>query len=642
MCGIAGIWNDKGLEQEKLERLTHALAHRGPDQYNFFTGDEGRLGLGHRRLSILDLSEAGRQPMKSPRKNLTIAFNGEVFNFVELRLELEAKGFHFQTNTDTEVILAAYECWGSDALDRFNGMWAMAIWDEDEKSLFLARDRFGIKPLYYFSEEGHLVFASETQAFWKMGGLERRIDERLLNFALQHPNDLDGRGLTIFKKIYQLLPGHFMMVRPGEKPHQKRWYNILDKKERVETDYKGQKEQFLELFEDACRIRLRADVNIATALSGGVDSSAVFSMVHKLGNDAGKLDRLPGDWQKAFVATFPGTPVDERRFAETVVDHFAAQAEYLVPKYEELPDKLRESTRLFDAISSTPILSISPVYQAMREQGITVSLDGHGVDEMLYGYKQMVHDALAYYHGLGQMDRVEEIGKVLTGLEAEEKRRAFWENFEVQYLKAGRFSRLMGGIKQRVRSFTQSREENLAFNHELWTDPADLAYIEGLVPSEEAYNFASETSLDQMVYTQFFQTTLPALLRNFDRASMFSGVEIRMPFMDYRLVEYAFNLPMSSKLGGAYTKRILRDAMRGIMPEPNRIRTYKVGVGAPIVHWLSGPLQDMAQTVLHDSDFQKMGPWKMEAFEDEAWKGKNAHLFWRCMNAYLIQENPLK
>ncbi|MCI4670284.1 MAG: asparagine synthase (glutamine-hydrolyzing) [Bacteroidia bacterium] len=637
MCGIAGIWNQGGFEQQLLEKLTHALAHRGPDQYNFFSGDEGKLGLGHRRLSILDLSEAGRQPMTSPRKKLTMVFNGEVFNFVELKAQLEQKGFSFSTNTDSEVILAAYEYWGIDCLKKFNGMWALAIWDEDEKSLFLARDRFGIKPLYYYQDDARLLFASESQAFWRMGGIPRKIDEKLLNFALQRPNELDGRGLTIFEDIFQLLPGHFALLRPGERMVQKRWYNILEERIEVNENYPEQQEKFRELFEDACRIRLRADVNLATALSGGVDSTAVFSMVHKLGKGKVGLDRLPEDWQKAFVATFPGTPVDEKRFAEKVVAHFNSQAEYLVPNHQELPSKIVSTTKLFDAISSTPILSITPVYAAMREQGIAVSLDGHGVDEMLYGYRQMVYDALSYYNALGRKDQVGEIGKVLTQLEAEEKRADYWNNFEQQYLKGGRLSAVLGKVKQRILSFGGNKNVEAPVESPIWSESIDWDYIESKIPKADLYNFSSKNSLDQLVYTEFFQTTLPALLRNFDRASMFSGLEIRMPFMDYRLVEYAFSLPMESKLGGGFTKRILRDSMKGIMPEEIRTRTYKLGVGAPIVNWLSGPMKEMAQDVLHSQDFQESPFWKMAAFENGAWQGKHAKLFWRTLNAHLIQ-----
>jgi asparagine synthase (glutamine-hydrolysing) len=281
MCGITGIWNFDGndIPKEKLKSFNDSLSHRGPDGDGLYIDSVSHIGLGHRRLSILDLSERGAQPMSYLNGRYQIVYNGEVFNFIELKNELLALGYTFASDTDTEVIIAAYDAWGTSALLKMNGMWAFAIWDMQKKELFIARDRFGIKPLYYNFRPGvSLAFASETIAFDSLDGFKKEFDEKLLSYAVQKPFNLEGYGYTIYKGIYSLLPGHYAVIRSEDKKiHQKRWWNTLDNKIQVPDTYEKRVKLFRDMFINSCNLRLRSDVSIGTALSGGVDSSAVYS-----------------------------------------------------------------------------------------------------------------------------------------------------------------------------------------------------------------------------------------------------------------------------------------------------------------------------------------------------------------------------
>ncbi|NNK81183.1 MAG: asparagine synthase (glutamine-hydrolyzing), partial [Flavobacteriales bacterium] len=544
MCGISGIWNKKEkLEERHLIRFNDRLEHRGPDGFGTQLFDE-HLGLAHRRLSILDVSESGAQPMKDISGRYYITYNGEVFNFLELREELEKKGHRFISESDTEVILSAFVEWGVDAFHRFNGMWALAIWDNISKELILSRDRFGIKPLYYLDTSSLFAFASETNAFTSLHGFERRPHPQRLQICIEDTYALEGRGYTIYDGIYQLLPGHYIRLKEGESPRQKRWYHIENSSSSIPSDYGDQVLKFKDVFLTSCKLRMRSDVPIATALSGGVDSTAVYSMVHHLmkSKDA---RRVPQDWQRAFVAVFPETSQDETEYAESAVAHTGGKAVYLDPRQGNLVEDLIRTTRHFDGISGTPILALMTVYKGMNENGVKVSLDGHGVDEMLYGYRNMVYAALNHHKWHGSKKDSVSVAAVLSQLydpdQAESKLIEFTRDIENAF-------KIRSGFKAKIKKMIRKARP----------EPIEIKASDFLVSlSDKPYDFSDKNAFDRMVYNEFFLDTLPSLLRNFDKAAMMNGVEIRMPFMDYQLVEYAFGLPFQSKIGNGFTKRIL-------------------------------------------------------------------------------------
>lgn len=631
MCGISGIWNLDGrpVSEEVMTIFNDSLFHRGPDMGKVVKPLDN-LALGHRRLSILDTSESGIQPMQDRSGRYSIVLNGEVFNFIELRTELESLGHSFSTKTDSEVALAAFIQWGRGAFDRFNGMWAMAVWDAEERTLVLCRDRFGIKPLYYYQSADLFAFASETKAFKRLEGFERNVSRRLLRYAMKDNYLLEGQGYTIFEDILQLLPGHTMTVREGIVGEQKRWYDIREEVPKVPVTYNEQVELFKEIFSDACRLRMRSDVTMATALSGGVDSTAVYSMVHHLMEHGEDVLRVPKDWQRAFIATFPGTDKDERIWAERALNSYSGIGVFIEPSYNDLPEQVLQSTLDFDGISSAPIWALTDVYRAMHQHGVTVSLDGHGVDEMLYGYRWMVYDGMVHHIWKGTTEDAKRSIDVLVELYPPELRDEKRSRFQSDLDSAIRTRRSAGfRLKQQMKSL---------FPKESRDDDYGLPAL-----SDRPYSFKHEGALEEQVFEQFFLKTLPTLLHNFDFASMRSGIEIRMPFMDYRLVEYAFALPYSSKVGGGYTKRILRDALKGVMPEENRTRTFKVGLGAPTKDWLAGPLNEWMGDVISSQSFQdaalcsKKDCSDMEArLRSKQWNDADAAQDWLRLNAALL------
>jgi asparagine synthase (glutamine-hydrolysing) len=629
MCGISGIYNlnNTPVSIEKLKRFTDSMIHRGPDGAGYELFDNETLGLGQRRLSILDLSIDGKQPMSYANGRYWITYNGEIFNFIEVREELQQLGHAFKSDTDTEVILAAYAQWGKACLDKFNGMWAFAIWDEQEKTLFLARDRFGIKPLYYVHRPNHFfAFASETRAFKHLEGFRREIDEELLQLNLKDSYALEGLGYTPFKDILQILPGHCMTInRDKESIQQKRWWHIDDHLHKeIPQTLEAQAEQFYELFRDACRIRLVSDVPVATALSGGLDSSSVYSVVYDILQKE-TLERVNKDSQRAFSAIFPGLPQNEKEYADAAASFVRGNITYIETDFTNLSKQIEIDTELCDFISTGPITAVSAVYKGMRENGITVSMDGHGVDEMLYGYRDMVYNLFNDSLYKGNSQRRDEIKKVLVETYHPDNRKDLFnrleKNIEMEsgFISSGK--RFVKGIARKLlRPETEQRLSYLPFKM-----PKSLG---------EPYDFSKKPFEERMVYHEFFEHCLPALLRDFDRAAMMNSIEIRMPFMDWRLVTYVFSLPTSSKIGQGFTKLLLREAMKGKMDESVRTRTFKVGIGSPVEFWFNGNLKEWVLDTVKDSQQKEE---LLNAYKTGGLSTNQVRNTWLGMNVDLIK-----
>jgi asparagine synthase (glutamine-hydrolysing) len=588
MCGIAGIWHLDGtaVTEQKLKIFTDSMANRGPDGSGYTLLENNTLGLGHRRLSILDLSDLGKQPMVSEDGRYTITYNGEVFNFGEIKAELETLGYKFKSNTDTEVILAAWDKWGIQTLDKFNGMWAIAIWDELRKELTLCRDRFGIKPLYYLHIPGKiLAFASETRAFKYLEGFQRSLDKTYLDLQVAGI-PIVGSGHSIFQNIKQILPGHYAVVSANTPFLQKRWWHISNHLHtHIPKTFREQTEYFYELFKDACRLRLISDVPIGTALSGGLDSSSVYSMVHHLLHTE-TFERSHKNNQQAFVATFPGLAMDERKYAEEAVAFTGGPVTYLEQDETNLPDRVAADTVMFDAVSTAPITSIAGIYEGMKKNGISVSLDGHAVDEMMYGYRDMLYRLYHHYFETGSVERALTLSEIILSSYAESDR-----------------ERVEGNLNL-IRDISKNPIRKLKYKLGILfkNKPKDsLETHPRLLGLGEDYQLGQMPYPERLLYFETFVNSLPTILRDFDRAGMMHGVEIRMPFMDWRLVTYLFSLPTEAKIGGGFNKRILREAMKGKMAEGIRQRTFKVGIGSPIEHWANGPLKEWMLDMLSSS-----------------------------------------
>jgi asparagine synthase (glutamine-hydrolysing) len=592
VCGIAGVWhfNGESLSMEKLVRFTDSIQERGPDGSGYELFENGTLGLGHRRLSILDLSEAGKQPMSYLEGRYHITYNGEVFNFSDLKKELEQKGYSFRSDTDTEIILAAYDAWGIDCLNRFNGMWAFAIWDSREKQLFMARDRFGIKPFYYSLQPGKmLAFASETRAFKKLTGYTRNLDEKMVKLQADGAR-IHGSGYTIFKDIYSILPGHYAIVKKDGVLAQKRWWNIENHLwNSVPKTLEEQAEQYYELFEDACKIRLVSDVKVATALSGGLDSSSVYSVVNRL-LKKGNLNRVPEDSQKAVVVTFPGLENDERAFAEKAIEYTGGDALFLPQVYPNLAEQITKDTIMFDGLNPSPITAISGLYRGMRQNGVTVSLDGHGVDEMLYGYRDMLYNLFQHYYKTRDLQNADMVRNVIIPTCPDHDQQRVLANLNM-LMKQARSP--LSGLKAIAKKLLGRQG----------FDRTEYSNSSVLKPIGEQYDFAQLGYPDRVVFNETFIETLPDIFRNFDLAGMMNSVEIRMPFMDWRLVTYQFSLPIQSKIGKGYNKLVLRESMKGRMAEEIRLRRLKIGISSPVAQWFRDELKDWTLDIIHSQIF---------------------------------------
>lgn len=633
MCGISGIWNLNGkrLQQEELRSFNDTLIHRGPDDSGYFMSTTEAIGMGHRRLSILDLSTDGQQPMSYENARYYISYNGEIYNFLELKQELEGLGHSFRTKTDTEVVLASFAQWGKDSLKKFNGMWAFAIWDEQKRELFLSRDRFGIKPLYYsFEKQDQFAFASETIAFQKLVGFKKSINSDNLRRSISDHSSIEAFGKTIFNGIQQLKPGHSLSVNKEKQIEIVQWWKTHENLPEVPNNYEDQVAEFQRLFRDSCKLRMRSDVSLASALSGGLDSSSVYCTLNDLKKESNQLDRLPPNWQKAFVGVFPGTQVDEQKYAEEVIKYTQGDAQFVPPNYSNLIEDIESSTRQFDGISGTPIICLTNIYQAMRSNGITVSLDGHGVDEMLYGYRNSVRKAI--YASLGSNNsRTQDLKNTYLDLLFDTER----EHQEQIMSMVGND----GLIKNYLRQLKQKIQK--ASSPKLHSHPWLMKPTEWESPYD---HYWENSGLEAIPFDQFHVSELPYNLRDFDRGSMQHSIEIRMPFMDYRLVSYVFALPQESKIGGGYTKKILRDSMKGIMPESIRNRKLKIGLGSPLKEWFNGALNQYLLDTVRSQSFITNEIWDgniastsvEKMCREKSWDDSSSSSFWPILNAHLI------
>lgn len=606
MCGIGGLWflNGQPVERSLLDGMAALLSRRGPDGQGIHC--DGSLGLAHARLAILDRSEAGCQPMTDAEGRYHITYNGEIYNFLELRTELESFGCRFRSDTDTEVVLAAYAQWGEACQLRFNGVWAFAIWDSLERRLFLSRDRFGVRPLHYRRTPTSFSFASEMKAFLAVDDFAADLDPAVTARAIIDFGAIEGTEDCLFQGVRRLCGGHSLTVEASGRISITRWWNTALHVRRLAGSEDDLTAQFRDLFFDACRIRMRSDVPLATALSGGLDSSAVHAVIAALGRQASTgAERRAPDWQTAFIAGFGNSPYDERSYAEAMVGKAGTIArirEMQASEAAEICDRVFFDTEDIYDILTGPWL----IYREMRRNGFAVSLDGHGGDELLAGYHHYYHAALASREP--PLDAAELRGTV--------------ETMTVPALH-GRPALPPLPDKRTV----------------LTVEAAKAAYPNAAAPEE----LAGWDMMTRMMYGDFHTRVLPSILRNFDRASMAHGVEIRAPFMDWRLVCFCFGLPIRAKIRDGYSKAILRRAIGDLLPDEVRTRKSKMGFVSPTEDWISGPLLPYIMDWVGSRDFLDSPIWDGKAVRtimEDAVRLGQPHMLrwgWEFINAARIQ-----
>ena len=575
--------------------MTTRLSHRGPDDDGVMLiartrgaiwrpdGDappaDMDLALGHRRLSILDLSERGHQPMSYGSN--WIIYNGEIFNFVELRAELVALGHAFTTDSDTEVILAAYRQWGPAALSRFNGMFAFALWDGERRELFCARDRLGVKPFFYWRDRDHFVFASELKGLFAHPAVPRRPNAAMVYDYLALKQS-DHTSETFFADIHRLPAAHYLVVRADGSVDQRRWWDVdVDTAIEADPEHDRFTERFAELLRDAVRLRLRSDVPIGTCLSGGLDSSTIAILVNELIASEHAIDRtVIGDHQKTFSACFEDPRFDEREFIDIVLERTGAESHLTFPSGDGLwADLDKLLWHMDEPFHSTSQYSQFCVMRRVAEAGVKVTLDGQGADELFAGYP-------GYY------------GAYLSTLIA---RRQF-----ARAVHEARAAAAMGGRGRSVASLLArvaygltpiGRLARRALASRLPSIAPEGRFATVVQPAfERSYGerkaalLAEQTArlrdFPRRLYHDVFHASLPALLRYEDRNSMAFSIEARTPFLDYRIVELAFAMPMAHKIRDGWTKRVLRDATEGVLPREIQWRKDKKGFVTPETIWL--------------------------------------------------------
>ena len=561
MCGILGTIPN--TEYNKFKHALDTLEHRGPDGSGVETIDN-EITLGHRRLAIVDINH-GHQPMFDDTKRYSVVFNGEIYNFIEIRKELEQLGYKFKSNSDTEVLLNAYIKWNDKCVLKFNGMWAFAIWDNHKKELFLSKDRFGEKPLFYADINGKFIFASEMKAIYPF--LNQVKPSKDFHWMKNNIFAYESTEKCLIDGIKRFPLGSNGVYKNG-KLKTYRYWNTLDHLVDVPHNYNEQVDQFRELFLDACKIRMRADVPIGTALSGGLDSSATMSAMAHLSK--GQIDYGKKDWQHAFVASFPGTPLDESKYAKKVVDNIGIKAEYIDINPINHWNKLEDYFYMFEELYITSPIPMLMTYGAVKSHGTTVTLDGHGADELFSGYGHLLE---ALWDSKFNVESTMDILNTHIGTLSD----------NAQFGKTNKLSIYLNYMSRKIIKNFLGRGLN----------SKDMRHI----------NYKKLDNFSQHLYVIFHETILPTLLRNYDRYSMMNSVEIRMPFMDHRVVSYVNSLPHSSKFGNGYTKKMIRDAMDPYMPKEITWRKSKIGFNTPIIDWMQGDLREWFGDTVHDSAF---------------------------------------
>ncbi|TFH51440.1 MAG: asparagine synthase (glutamine-hydrolyzing) [Methanothrix sp.] len=602
MCGINGFtWKDPDL----IEKMNHILRHRGPDDQSTYIDD--KVSLGHRRLAIIDLSPAGRQPKCNEDASIWIVFNGEIYNFRDIRTKLEKSGHQFSSNTDTEVIIHAYEEWGVDCVERFNGMWAFAIYDKKKGTIFFSRDRFGVKPLYFCQDEKGLIFSSEIKGILQHSIRRVPSDKAVYDFLVL--GFVDHSPDTFFMGISRLMPGESMIYDlPKGTMNRFRWYDLASRlSDAGKITEEEAAKRIRELFEDSVRYRLISDVPVGSCLSGGIDSSSIVYAMRKM-NEMGEI--------KTFSMVFPGKKQDESSFINEVVAATKVEAHRVSPTTEDL---LRDLNDLIwtqeEPFGSLSIYGQYKVMELANRRGMKVLLDGKGSDEIFAGY--FIYYKYYLFESLLRLRREE---FVETSKRMKSKLR------DMVLFPAMTILSALGLSQGVLKNLWLSRIKY-------------LKGFDGIVLANPLTDRGFD--LNRALHSDLSRYSIPQLLRYEDKNSMRWSIESRVPFLDYRLVELAMSLPSGYKIQKGTTKYILRKAMKGLVSERILGRKDKIGFATPDESWMKA--SDFAQfmeRLINSEEFRLRKYWKPEEVERllaEHTSGKKNHeeALWRIMSVEL-------
>lgn len=597
MCGIFGVINNRNSQDiSLLKAVSEILEHRGPDDEGFLLGSTEdnslipykgdispnnlnllhidaasqnfNLALIHRRLSIIDLSSQGHQPMCYGNEIFWIVLNGEIYNYVEIKEELSLKGYQFNSNSDTEVILASYAEWGESCVSRFNGMWAFAIWDRTKNKLFLSRDRVGIKPLYYYLDSDAFIFSSEIKGISTY--LKRKFKtnkNKIREYLIKGQVIIGESEDTIFDEVKQLLPGNNIVYQWNNLKIKKYWsldLNIHREPRPFHVD------RFKELFHDSLRLMLRSDVEVGSCLSGGIDSSSIVSYASIAFNRQ----------FSTFSAIWPNTRHDESEFMRLVAKQYNCNAHYIESDLQniiQLIDKITWHQEL--PLAGSSLIAQWNIMEIAKQSNVPVLLDGQGADEILSGYPFYI---APYINECFRGCKVSSIIDLLLN--------ASHTGYGIKQM-----------LKQQIRLFLNKK----TIVPKLPISDFEMSQYTNSLKYQYPHHC---TFLPDFLQEHILKSNLPSLLHFEDRNSMAHSIEARVPFLDHRLIEYCINIPSEYKIGNGYTKTILRDAMKGYVHDKIRFRRDKVGFSTPLE---DGVFKNNNTFVKHMED---------ELFSSELWR----------------------
>lgn len=552
MCGIAGIINKDSkseIQISALKKMADKIKHRGPDAEGFHV--DQNVGFAHRRLSIIDVSSAAHQPFFYEEK-YNLIFNGAIYNYIEIREELIKLGYKFKTQSDTEVLIASYDCWGEDCVNKFNGMWAFAILDKVKNIVFCSRDRFGIKPFYYYSDEKKFIFSSEIKPILEIQPINKVNTKVILQYLIINISDISEE--TFFKKILKLPGSHNLIydLKTG-KYSIYRYYDLKFKKEISRLNLDDSIKLFHNEFEKSIKLRLRSDVKIASALSGGLDSSYMVAMAKK------NIENVDG--KDTFTAITVGSlnkEEDESSAAKIIASTLGVNHDIVIPSIEEFKDSLDDVIYSIEEPFGGPSIYMQKfLMKEARSLGTKVLLDGQGADEILLGYSRY---AAAYLRSNGLMKKIKFLRNVKS-------------HYDISAIEAIKiYFYYTTFITRKI--FLRNRAK---FLKKIYKDKLDFSKIKDLTQS---YKNTFELHKNEIFWCQ-----LPELLKWEDKNAMQHGIESRLPFLDYNFVETCLSINNNFKIQDGWSKYLLRRNLENYLPNSITYNRRKIGFNAPMQEW---------------------------------------------------------
>lgn len=624
MCGIAGFIGKKYYNHSAvIKNMTALLARRGPDDEGFFVDSfqndlkKDHIVLGHRRLKIIDLSQKAHQPMSNSSNTVSIAYNGEIYNYLEIKGELIEKGYNFYSSSDTEVVLKAYEVWGTGCFEKFNGMWAMVIYDKNRNKAILSRDRFGKKPLFYYKTSDEFIFASEIKAIISHPLVVKEPNyDKVFRYLAMNYRYVDFDNSSFFNNIEQVPRSSFMEIDGDLKTKTEAYWSLSSSGyERLNGISDAEAvDQFKDLFVDSVRLRMRSDVPVGCMLSGGMDSTSIACVAYKILNQPiATFSGITGDIKNVY---------DESEYIDSVIKEINADFHYIKPNPEDIFDTVDEMLSFHDEpICTVTWYNLYLIAKKIKESHIPVILNGHGGDESLAGYWYHYH---YYFHDLEREGNLEALRNEQHAWIDNHHRNpkelpdmsGFVKKLYTRYAKeTDRFPDYSGCFNEKIMTKYQSSR-----NVQLFRDFDQL--------------------LTRLLYSEIIYETIPVTLKPEDRNTMSQSIESRSPFLDYRLVEFCFSLPNKFKIRNGLGKWILREAMKGVLPEKVRTRKDKAGFVAPADVWFRTINKQQMIDLIGSGSLNKRGLLNIDRvkniFLEHLSATKNHHMFlWQLVNMEL-------